>query len=595
MAVSTTEVPVERARESRGDRLWLVAAWVAVAVAVAGHVWVVRSSFVAGTPSFNFDEISSLMPGRALLGLPTPQVGGSGYFPFSAILVAPVWWFTSDPTAFYRATLVISLLLGLASIWPMARVATRLGLTTAQSVTAAAVVVALPAHAVQAEYAIAEKPLLLVVSLTALAGVRLAERPTYARVLTFSLGVALTYFTHARMITVVVAAFVWLLLFSIRHLRIGLVGLVALAVLSWAARTVALHVILLVSPAGFLQSNGTTSILKSLRPGVLARTVLGQSWEQVVSTFGLAPLGLVVAATLAVAEARRRAAGPALLLLLAVGALFAGSAIDWAQPDQLWPTTTRVRLDAWIYGRYVDPLFALVMLVALAAIVAGVRRWQLWTGAAISLAIVVATILWLAPQAPTGGTITPAHMPGATAWWWALPHHAIPTGIRPTFTNATRFWLIASITALVPVAVLLLARRRALLVLGLVLALGTAGTVAANVASTRFHDIRARHQPLVDTLRHITAEHPGTSISYFWRCSSEVRTTPAGRNRYAWLLLPTVVGIDPHADIVIACPAHPAAAAPGAVPLHDAADVRYRAWVKPGPLQGELRAEGLLR
>src|SRR6478609_1466111 len=390
MAVSTTEVPVERARETRGDRLWLVAAWVAVAVAVLGHVWVVRSSFVAGTPSFNFDEISSLMPGRALLGLPTPQVGGSGYFPFAAILVAPVWWFTSDPTAFYRATLVISLLLGLASIWPLARVATRLGLTTAQSVTAAAVVVALPAHAVQAEYAIAEKPLLLVVSLTALAGVRLAERPTYARALTFSLAVALTYFTHARMITVVVAAFVWLLLLSIRYLRIGLVGLVALAVLSWAARTVALHVILLVSPAGFLQSNGTTSILTSLRPGVLARTVLGQSWEQVVSTFGLAPLGLVVAATLAVAEARRRAAGPALLLLLAVGALFAGSAIDWAQPDQLWPTTTRVRLDVWIYGRYVDPLFALVMLVALAAIVVGVRRWQLWTGAAISLAIVVA-------------------------------------------------------------------------------------------------------------------------------------------------------------------------------------------------------------
>lgn len=592
MAVSTpAEAPAD-VRDVSRDRLWRVAAVVAVAVAVLGHIWVVRSSFVAGTPSFNFDEIASLMPGRAVLGLPTPQVGGSGYFPFSAIVVAPVWWLTSDPITFYRAALVVSLLLGVAAIWPLSRVATRLGLTTAQAVTVAGIVLAVPARTVQAEYAIAEKPLFLVVALTALAVVRFAERPSHLRVLLVSLGVALCYFTHARMITVVIAALLWLVVVCVRHLRVGLVGIVSLLVLSWAARAIAHQVVLLVSPAGFQQGSNFGDALPPHLP-LLARTVLGQSWEQVVSTFGLAPLGLVVVVTLMVREVRRLTAGPALFLVLAIGALFGGSTLDWAQQDKLFPPAGRVRLDVWIYGRYVDPLFALVLLVALAGIVVGVRRWQLWTGAAISLVVAALTVLWLGPDAPTGGTITPAHMPGATAWWWALPDHRIPTGIIPTLTDDNRFWLIASLTALVPVALLLVVRRRALVVLAVVLALGAAGTASANVASGRFHDLRARKQPLVGVLRHIVAEHPGTTISYFWRCRTRPQAQPAGRNRYGWLLLPTIIRNDPSADIVIACPAHPAASQPGTAPLPEAADVYYLAWVKPGALQDELRAEGL--
>jgi hypothetical protein len=185
-------------------------------------------------------------------------------------------------------------------------------------------------------------------------------------------------------------------------------------------------------------------------------------------------------------------------------------------------------------------------------------------------------------------------MPGATAFWWALPDHMVRTGILPTFTDATRFWLIASLVALVPVVVLLVVPRRPLVVLGVVLALAVAGTASANVASDRFHDKRATPQRLVGVLRHIVAEHPGTTISYFWRCSTRPDPQPAGRNRYAWLLLPTVLGNDRDSDIVIACPAHPAAARPGAVPLPDPADGFYRAWVRPGPLQDALRSEGIL-
>jgi hypothetical protein len=223
-----------------------------------------------------------------------------------------------------------------------------------------------------------------------------------------------------------------------------------------------------------------------------------------------------------------------------------------------------------------------------------VRRRQLWTAAAINVVTVLATVLWLAPDAPTGGTLTPAHAPGAAAFAWALPDRMIPTGTLPTFTNDTRFWLIASLVALVPTVVLLLVRHRPLVVLAVVLALGAAGTVAANVVSTRFHDDRARPQPLVGVLRHIVAEHPDTSISYFFRCPSGADPQPAWRNRYAWALLPTVVEADPDADIVIACPSHSAAGQPGAVPLRAWAGA-FPAWVRPGPLQDALREEGLLQ
>ena len=587
MALTTAEATLPR-EPGAARRRWWVAAWLCVAVAVLGHAWVLRSSFVAGTPSFNLDEIASLMPGRALLGIPTPEVGGGGYFPLPAILVSPIWWFTSDPVTFYRAALVLSSVIGLLALWPLTRVATRFGLTTPQALAVAGIVMAVPARTVQAEFLLAEKPLLLVVALTLLAVVRLTERPTLARALLVSLLVALSYFTHARMPTLVVATAVWFTFLAVRHLRVGLVGLVSVLALSWLARWSALAIVRLASP--FHQGTG----FGTLRPGLLARTALGESWSQVVSTFGLAALGVVVVATVAFGEARRRLAGPALFLALAVGAMFAGSAIDWAQPKWLHPHD-HVRLDVWIYGRYVDPLFALVLLVALATIVRGARRWEAWAAAVLALVIVALTLLWLAPQAPTGGSVTPAHAPGVAAFDWARPDRMVPTGTIPTLTNDTRFWLIASLVALVPVVLLLLVPRRPMVLLGVVLALGAAGTASANVvASDAIHDLRNPARPVQEQVVRILREHPGTTVSYFKECPGRSDEQRGLRNRFAWVVLPSILGTDPDADLVVACDTSPAAHRPGAVALPGHVDGFYLVWVRPGPLQDALRGEGLL-
>ncbi|GAA1976395.1 hypothetical protein GCM10009798_41990 [Nocardioides panacihumi] len=583
---------------SGSSRVWLVAAWVAAFVAAAAHVWVARSALSKGFPTFSYDEVDTLMAGRAALGVPSPQISGAGYFPLSSILTAPVWWLTSDPFTFYRVTTVVGVVIALATIWPLARIATRFGLTTPQAVTVAAVVMALPARSVQADYALSEKPLFLLLTLSVLAAIRLGERPTALRGVLFGVLVALTYFTHARMLVFVPAAAVWLLVFAVRRWQAALAGLVTLLPLSWAAGQLARHIDTLVDPAGFQQGDKILTNLSVGNADMLLRAGLGQAWEQLVSGFGLALVGLVVAFVLARRELRDRSAGPACLVLLTTFALYGGSSLAWGAEDQLYATTWR-RLDAWIYGRYADPAVELLVLIALCAIVRGVSRSTVVAAWCLALAIAVPTVLWLAPQAPTGAFITPAHIPGAMAWWWALPTHTTVPGVVPTLTNANRFWLIASLTAVLPLVVLAATRVRArlagLLTIGVVLTLAGAGSVFADQASGHYQETHQVISPLARELRTILAEHPGTTVGYDAACPKPVWQAGGRRNRFMWQLLPTIVSNrTTGVDIAIVCREAADRMAPGAISLDQSAFGRIYAWVLPGPLQDELLADGTL-
>lgn len=580
-------------RPRGGDRSWHVAAAVAVVVATWAHVWVGTSAMRRGVPTFSYDEICTLMISRAVAGLPAPDVAGYGYFPGSAVLVAPVWWLTGNPDTVLRVAIALGVVIALATIWPLARLATRFGLTTPQAVAAAAVVMALPARALQADLALAEKPLFLLLALAVLAAARLAERPSYARAVVLAVLLAAAYFTHARALTLVAAAVVWLALLAVRRPGVALVGGLVLGALTWGAGRLAHHLNGLVDPNGFSQSANFVDNLRETSPGMVGRALLGQSWEQLVSTYSLAAVGIVVLVGLVRSELRRREPGAAALVALGAAALFSGSVLVWAAEDQLFATSWR-RLDAWIYGRYADPVFALIALLGLVAIVRGLSGRVLRTAWCLALAVAVPTVLWLAPQAPTWAFITPAHIPGAMAWSWALPEREFPEGLVPTFTNDNRFWLVATLTALVPLTVLIAARRRPLWVGAVVLVLAVPGVVAADRASGRYQEELGIRPALTTTLRDIVAEHPGTTIAYIEQCPQDLHRPGGRRNRFAWLLLPTVVSRDPGADIVIACPGAPAAATPGAVPLPESAYGELLAWVRPGPLQDALREQGLL-
>jgi len=589
----TAEAQPRSAYPSRAARAWRVAALVAVLVAVAAHLWVAASALHKGFPTFSYDEIDTLMVGRAALGIASPQVSGAGYFPLSSILVSPAWWVTSDPFVFYRVAIAVGVLLALLTIWPLARVATRFGLTMPQAVTVAAIVMTLPARTVQADYALAEKTLFLFMALSVLAAVRVQERPTALRAVVFSVAVALTYFTHARMLVFAVAAALWLLLFALRRWQAALVGLVTLLPLTWGVGRLARHINSLVDPAGFNQGANLLDNLTIGNAGMLARAGLGQAWEQLVSGFGLAAVGLVVALVLAWRELRGRSAGPASLIVLSAGGLITSSVIAWASADQLYATTWR-RLDAWIYGRYADPAFELLTLVALCAVVRGLGRLTVVAAWCLALVVAIPTLLWVAPEAPTGAFRTPAHIPGAMAWAWALPTQAVP-GTIPTLTNDNRFWLIATLTALVPLLVLAVSRSRVGrgVVLGLVLALAAGGTVFANQASDEYQSNHRVVNPLGLELRTILADHPDATVRYDARCPKRM-PRPGGRgNRFVWQLLPTVVSRTAQdADIVIACEAAGTSMPAGSIRLPSSVDGALYAWVVPGPLQDALARAG---
>lgn len=614
---ATLDADARAAVTPRTTSTWRIAAWATSLLAVAAHLYVARSALVEGVPTFTYDEIDTLFAGRAALGITTPQITGAGYFPLSAILVAPLWWLTSDPYTFYRAATLVGVVVAVATIWPLSRVATRLGLTSAQAVTVAAVVMTLPARTVQADYQLAEKLLFLLVAVVALAAVRLAERPTYGRAVLFAGAVALAYFDHARMLVLVGVAAIWLVLFGLLPLlgrgtagadgspardttrwRVALAGLVPLLVLSWGAGRLGRHINALVNPNGFHQGKALSEHLRDATPGLVARAGLGQSWEQLISGFGLPVVGAVLVLVLAWRELRRREVGLMTLVLGAVLALFAGSVVAWSAQDQLFATTWR-RLDVWIYGRYVDPVFELLTLVALAALVTGVRRAVAVSATVLALAISVPTVLWVAKDAPTWGFVTPAHIPGAMAWWWAMPDHRFAPGLVPSLTNENRFWLWATLTSLLPLALLLalvVLRRRVLVVGGLVLALAVGGTYFANRASDHYQANHGPDLPLIKDLRTILADHPGTTVAVVEQCPSRQVPRPGGRrNRLAWAMLPTIVGRDPKADIVVACPdAEQVRSMAGALRLSEPIFGVLYAYVRPGPLQDDLRSRGLL-
>lgn len=585
-----------------GDRRrwWRAAAWITPLISLLVNAYI---AWGPRTPAFPYDEVDTLLLGRVILGQHVPHPAGAGYYPGWGLVTAPLWWLTSDPFTFYRLTLGLGVLVGLATIWPLARIATRFGVTPAQGVVAAAIVMTLPPRALQSGYSLSERLIFLLLATTVLVAFRLWERPGHLRAVLLGVLTAATLFAHARMLVVVAAVGVWLVLFALRSWRVALTGLVSAGVLSWLADRWAKHLNAQLLPHGFTQVAGLGDWLRAMRPGLLFRTLVGESWIQLIGSFGLVAVGLVTVGAVVWREVRHRQVGPAGLILLAGAALLVSSSMRWANPLHLY-TRSWHRLDTWIYGRYADPAADLIVLVGLCAVIRGLPRARLLVSWLVALVVVAPTLLVVARDAPTWAFITPAHIPGAMPWWWALPTHHIPTGIWPSFTNDNRFWLIASLTALVPLAALGLGaavrRRRAALVgalvTPLVLALGVAGTLVGNHASTTFHNEHGVPSPVVGSLRGILAAHPEATVDFDMSCPRPASQSASQRNDFMWWLLPTVVGAtwEGDSDIVISCAHGAAADVIGAVRLPGTALHNDVVWIMPGRLLDALTADGTL-
>jgi hypothetical protein len=604
-AAATRAAPSRWQELTRGPGApWRWGAAASVLLVVVLHTVLARG---ARTPSFPFDEIVLLQYSKYLSGAGevTPP-RGAGYFPAWSVVMAPIWWVTENPATAYRLAIALGVLAAVATIWPLARAVTRLGLTMPQATVVASLVMAMPARALQSGYVTSEKLLFLALACTMLAALRLWERPTVPRALVFGLAVAVLTTTHARAVVLLIACVVWLLLLALRSWRAALAGIaVALPLGYLAFRTggqLNQHL-----GGGFSQGEKVLENLRESRPSIILRAVVGQAWEQTAGSLGLVAVGLVVLLVLVWRELRHgRSIGPACLLTAMLLGLAVLSIGQWASEGRLYLASWR-RLDAWLYGRYLDPVTGLLVALGAAAMIRGVSRKMLVPALVLAAALLGVTVLWLAPDAPTWGYVTPAHIPGVMPWFWALPQASAETwqwGMVPSLTNANRFWLLASIPPLaVLIALVAVGRRRpraTALLTAAVLALTAAGTLSATRATDHFQRLEGGRPALAEEINRLQAEHGGELTVEFDRsCTPGLSNNAVVQNKLAYWIHPTTLGVttdrsSSDADITLGCDIWPEGSAAGARMISDLHSYGYHAWVAPGPLQDELDAAGEL-
>jgi hypothetical protein len=284
--------------------LLLVAGWL---VQAGLRMWFSRAQVL---PIDNPDETAYLAAARFLAGGPAANFSGStlyrGGYP---LLITPVYWFTSSPGAVYHAVLVINAAVS-AAVMPLGYlVCRRLGLGRPAAYAVAMIAALLPAAFFYSAYAIADAifPVVTLAWLLAIHSwlVATSPRSRYAAAIGSAALSGYAYAVHPRGL-VLLAGFAAVGVF-IALRRPAAHGSVAAAALT-AVLTVGAGWTLDRYLSSALYPQGTRSLsgqlVRSLESvyGALhvAEMAGGQLWRLVLDSWGIAGIGLVAAAAVAV-------------------------------------------------------------------------------------------------------------------------------------------------------------------------------------------------------------------------------------------------------------------------------------------------------
>lgn len=529
------------------------------------------------------DELGYLMNARTMAGVgERPSLGEMGfYFAGWSTLVAPLWWLFSSSGDVYRTGVLLAGLLSALTVLPLRRIARRhLGMGVRSSWAVAACATCLPGTTLMAGYMYAESLVTLLVTLLVLVALEYGRRPAAVGALALAGTAVAAYATHGRVIAAPVLAVLLVLAVVLRrraparHAVLAL-GLVALGLLAVSQ----LH--------GWLQASIYALAFDRISLGISSLTsideralwlVAGQLWYSAVSTAGLTLVGAVVVTAMAWREVRSGAPGPWLLFTLLAGSvlLISGAGLQHAMPDPL-------RLDYYVYGRYIDCVAPVLVVVALAALARVRGRGVVVAAGAVSAAVVVLALVpttaWGADAVSVDKPIAALSVPGIAVW------------LAPGFSRIP--WVPASVAAiaLVLVAALLATRSRAA-----ALALVTAGFVALTVAGevrtmrvldAPWHDMTNLDRVLVPVAPHQIAYDSSSSHLY-------------GRNSYQFWLPDTefeFVDVSeqvPDEDLVITRREWPTGEAAGARRVLGERGLDQALWVLPGDLADRFDERGLL-
>ena len=234
---------------------------------------------------------------------------------------------------------------------------------------------------------------------------------------------------------------------------------------------------------GSSKSDLAASALLNAEPSLLARVLFNQSWAQVVGTAGLFALGAVVIVVWMLREVRTLRLGPGSFFFGLTVATVAMSAIWWTRPDILW-NDGYVRLDSWLYTRYIDHVAAFICLIAIAVLIHRVRASMIWIALGAFVLGATAVVLRVARDVPLWGVLSTSSS-AINSWQGLFPEDPFRRPLLPTFTNENSFWLWASLFAVVCLAAMLVLRRLPRVTVVVLIALATVLSLTANLDARR--------------------------------------------------------------------------------------------------------------
>ena len=383
--------------------------WGLVATAVVVHLSIAAQSV---GPMYLFDEVGYLAGAKEIAGQSYAwSLCGSSYSMGYSAILAPLWWLPVTPVVLYQLAAFLSAAIGAAVIWPATALARRFGATPGIALAIGALVSLVPTRALLDNYVIAENPLTFLVVCAAVLAWRIADHNRMRDAVWFGVVIGLAAAVHARALPFVAIGVAWVVARWIVRAWSGRMALAA------AVPAITL------TAAGFLGqfTIGTTIFASGSRIDDLVghvtlrgigQVLLGQGFTQVVSWSLLTVLGLLACA----ARARRAVLSERVSGIASpwwwLGAMVTAQAAFFIVVVLPGFADFDTRLDAPIYGRYLDPF--VVPLAVLGAT-------MLWTGARrrlTTLALVAATVAVLAygavvlPRIPVDAKWIPFAIPG---------------------------------------------------------------------------------------------------------------------------------------------------------------------------------------
>jgi hypothetical protein len=436
-----------KAAARRTARRWVLLLVVGWAVQAGLRAWFSRGQSV---PLANPDESAYLIAARVLAGGPATDFSYSTLYQAGyPLLIAPVYWFTSNAVTVYHAVLLINAAIS-ALLMPLAYVmGRRLGLNRPVAYTVAAVTALLPAGVFYSEYAMTDAiyPVLVVAWLLAVHSWLTARtvRGQYVAAAGSALLTGYAYAVHSRgdvMVAgyVVVAALVaWRKLAPRWTVPVAAAGLAVSAGIGWRLDR---YLSSAMYPEG---TRDLTAQLKTTLHSVhgainVFEMAAGQMWRLVLDSWGLAGIGLF-AALAVIARPRFRADLRIMAALsVAVTVVTAATAPAALPADQS---------QTWASGRYLDGMIVTFFCVGAVVLLRARPRFILiCAGATAALTALSAIIVsvYAGSSLPTGSFPTGFNFgePAVLTQDWTSANVFVATAVALVLLAA---WVAAALGA----------------------------------------------------------------------------------------------------------------------------------------------------